>query len=255
MVNCDELTKAYIAWISQEVRCEALPTGVRVFDVPFLDRYNDFIRIYVESTAQGLRLSDGGETLRDLFMLDFSLDGHSEMLFRQILNSQKVSHNHSNNSLFVISSAESVAAAVQNLIQAIINVGDLVFVLKPIIPTKFDEAVAEYFHTHEIPFYTSQKVLGSTGNDRKFEFLLYPEDNEYHFVSTVSTPSSQNIDKKVFWIDDVRKNEDAHARSFTILVNDSEQAVSTSGNKSASAYDIPIVTWSQREEMVSHFKR
>lgn len=63
--EADALLQSYLQWLGEELQVTER-NGVCEISTPFLDRHNDAITIYVEQKGGSLRLTDDGETVRDL---------------------------------------------------------------------------------------------------------------------------------------------------------------------------------------------
>lgn len=56
----------YISWLTENVRIERHDTGWCELTLPFVDRHNDYIGVYIRDEGGELIISDLGETLIDL---------------------------------------------------------------------------------------------------------------------------------------------------------------------------------------------
>lgn len=60
------LVDRYIDWLREKTSEEDLEGDWKLLTVPFLDRHNDSLQVFVGPGRDGLRITDEGRTIRDL---------------------------------------------------------------------------------------------------------------------------------------------------------------------------------------------
>lgn len=92
----------------------------------YLDRHNDYLRIYVKKTNGGFLLTDDGYIIDDLKQSGCKLDSQkNQELLNMTLNGFDVQRE--GNELHVHASVESFASRKHNLLQAMLAVNDMVY--------------------------------------------------------------------------------------------------------------------------------
>ena len=78
-----KISSAYLDWLKSETIETDLGNGYTEITVPFLDRHNDYIQIYVKKSADDIfRLSDDTYTITDLQVsgIDFKSEKRKKIL-------------------------------------------------------------------------------------------------------------------------------------------------------------------------------
>ena len=126
-------------------------------------------------------------------------------------------------------------------------VNDMFYLAVPMVASLFYEDVVSWLDVHDVRYTPKVKFTGKTGYDHLFDFVIPKSRNQpERIIQTINRPSRDTAQSVVLaWVDtkEVRASD---SRAFA-LINDSEQAVSSTVVDALRSYDVRPVVWSQRE--------
>lgn len=119
-----DFKRIYIDWLYNNAEQHKISDCVYQLILPFLDRNNDFIELFIEMPGNGnYRITDGAETINELELSQFDIFGsqRKKNIFHSVLAAHGVSISESNE-LYVICSEDNLAPAKHMLSQCIIKI-------------------------------------------------------------------------------------------------------------------------------------
>src|SRR5450432_2683559 len=135
-LDCNELVDGYLQWLRSSISvCKV--GEVCEITTPFLDRHNDFVQFYVQPEDGRFRLTDDGNTIRDLEQsgVDFSSSARRARLLTVALNGFGVRRDK--DELVVEARPDELPQKQHALLQAILSVNDMFLTGKPLVETLF----------------------------------------------------------------------------------------------------------------------
>lgn len=243
--ECERLAESYAAWIRQNIQVKTLGESC-VLTSPFVDRHRDFLQISVERTTDGLLLSDDGYVLRDLHISGLDPDTeHRKEALEAVLRSFGISIH--DGELQVLATNRTFAQRKHDLIQAMLAVGDLVYMARPTVVSLFKEDVARFLSEKGVRFVADFKLTGQSGLDHPFDFVIAASaHNPEHYIRAISSPDKDNIVALMFSWEDVRAVRSPDAIAYAIL-NDTERRTSADLLTALARKQIKIMSWANRE--------
>ena len=117
--------ETYIKWLYENIGEHMICKNVFRLTLPYLDRNNDCIEIFIKIDGDSYTLTDDGETIDELELSNFNIFSSQRRIdiFNQILKSHGVSRS-SKNELFVICSESELPQRKHMLSQCMIKVRD-----------------------------------------------------------------------------------------------------------------------------------
>jgi hypothetical protein len=247
LAEIQTLLNDYLAWLRDKTVLRQVEDWVEI-TTPYLDRHNDYMQIYARTENGGYLLTDDGNTLRELEMAGCRLDtAKRQALLNTTLNGFGVKLQ--NGELEVRASADSFALRKHNLVQAMLAVGDLFYLAKPMIASLFHEDVEDWLDACDIRFTPKPKFTGRTGFDHTFDYVipkskLQPE----RILQLINNPTRDFASAVAFaWID-IKEVRPADARAYA-LINDTERTVQSGVLEALRNYDVRPVLWAKRAEV------
>ena len=169
-----EQVDSYYGWLRSKTHIPAEGNdGWNLISTPFLGLFNDTLEIYAKKQGNSITLSDDGKTLRDLKLMgvSFSHKTRKEMLEKVILN-YGVTVTEKKEELIVQTQEAEFPQRKHDLLQAILEIGDLHVLAKHTVAKVFKEDVRVYLDEQEI-VYTPQFISrGSIGIEFTFDFQV-----------------------------------------------------------------------------------
>ena len=249
-----KISSTYLDWLKSEMVEKDLGNGYTEITVPFLDRHNDYIQIYVEKTDDDVfRLSDDTYTITDLQMsgLEFK-SAKRKKVFNDIVRKRGIKYDDATDELFIEVHKSRLGEAQHQLFQSMLDINDLFYLSKPSVKAFFFEDVEAYFKNHGIYFSRDIEIKGKSGYAQSFDFLLqrhatHPE----RFIKLLSNPGRSNIERFIFSWTDIKDSRDQESK-LIVMINDAEKNVSEHISH-LREYDIDSMPWSQKDKCVEMF--
>ena len=117
------LTTGYWNWLNQETEFRIVENFVEI-TTPYLDRHNDYLRIYITREDGIFLLSDHGYVIEDLELSGCNLDEPRQQdILQEILHGVSVQLNC--RALEIITSPDDFSVCKHNLVQAMLAVNGL----------------------------------------------------------------------------------------------------------------------------------
>lgn len=245
-----KLAESHREWLQQNTTIT--PRGEYVeIGLPFLDRRNDYICIYLRKDDDGFILSDCGETLDELGIEGFEATTPRR---KQILDQAISGFGVTNDKgvLKVRTTLEGFGCSLNNLIQAILSVNDLHILSTPISTTNFRLNVVSWLKENFAQISENKKIVGKSGLEHSFHYTFAEgRRNSTQVFMAINSPTIEAARNLVFsWID-TREKHFPDSRAIAIL-NDRHQEIPRRTEEVLSRYEISSVPWSQRNEFLEH---
>ncbi len=252
----EKIIEEYLKWLKNNIRFKNLKKNLVSIDSPFLDRHNDYVRIYIKKIKEDLfYLTDDGFTFYDLKTSGFSLTEKKKKIFEVFVNGQGIKFNEETGELFVESSWENLSQKKNDMIQAILNVGDMFLVATPYIKTLFFEEVAHFFKKKNIPA-TPDVFVDGKGYKNKIDFLIPSINGNEKLVKIVNNPGRRIFQSFLFLFLDIKSGKTAHADADQILfINNEDSNISEENLEAIRKYFVEPILWTEREEKIEAFTK
>lgn len=167
-----EQVDSYYGWLRSKTHISAEGNdGWNLISTPFLGLFNDALEIYAKKQGDNIILSDDGKTLRDLKSMgvSFSHKTRRKMLEKVLLN---YGITEKEDELIVQTQEAGFPQRKHDLLQAMLEIGDLHVLAKHTVAKVFKEDVHAYLDEQEI-VYTPQFISrGSIGIEFTFDFQV-----------------------------------------------------------------------------------
>lgn len=246
----ERLIDDYTRWLQDKTTVRQVTDDWVEVTTPYLDRYNDYMQIYVRRRNGGFVLTDGGHVIDDLEQSGCVLDTPKRQeLLRVTLAGFGV--HREGEALLVEATPENFPLRKHNLVQAMLAVGDLFYLAQPSVASLFYEDVVRWLDDGDIRYTPNVKFTGHTGNDHVFDFVIPKSRREpERLLRVVNRPSRETAEALLFaWVD-TRENRPEESTAFAIL-NDQDQHVPQAVMDALLNYGVTPVPWSQRESVRS----
>ena len=234
----------YLAWLRSHSEVRKVADWGEI-TVPFLDRHNDHLQLYVKRQNGDVVFTDDGYTVSDLEMSGCSLASPKRRgLLDLTLNGFGV--RLEGDALVVTASPADAPRKMHNLVQAMLAVDDLFYLAEPVVMSLFVEDAAAWLDESGVRYTADVKFTGKSGYDYRFDFVIPRSPGQpERVIRAVNHPTSDAARTLAFaWIDTVQTRR-AGAVAFALL-NDAEQPVPSSVSEALQAWDIRPVAWSKR---------
>lgn len=235
----------YINWLREKISYKQINDWYEI-NTPFLNRFNDYIQIYVKKDNGSLILTDNGETINNLELsgVDFNTEKRKKEL-AVILNGFGVHLKGAE--LSTKATANNFPTRKHGLIQAILSVDDLFVLAQAKVSSFFLEDVKTYLTSNEVRFSSNIILEGKSTFQHKFDVLIPASTKEKErIVKVVNAPKKQNIITHLFAFEDTQMARDNEG---IIVLNDTEISIPSDISDALTNYNIVEFPWSRREEL------
>lgn len=241
----------YIEWIKENVYQKEISKGIYRFTLPFLDRHNDQIEVYIQKDGNDFKITDDKYTISDLEMSGLNIFSSlkRQNIYTQILNAHGVSETDEHE-LFVTGKLSEIAMKKHLLAQCIQKIGDLFYLAQPNIKSLFLEDVQLYLEKNDIRYIPDISFIGKSKLPTNYDFAI-PRSKKapQRIIKVVNNLSSEYARSIIFsWgdISEARK-EESHLYTF---IHDSEKRIASDALVALEKYDIKPVLWSNRGQFI-----
>ena len=164
--------EAYLKWLSENIEQDQIGEDVYRVTLPYLNRNNDYIDLYVVRREDGLyRITDDGWTISDLSLSGFKLKLSTSR--RTILDSVLASYGVSlsdESEMFVESSLDELALKKHMLSQCMLKVDDMFYLSKTNVQSVFSEDVRQFLDLKNVRYLESVSFVGKSKLPANYDF-------------------------------------------------------------------------------------
>ena len=222
MKNSQKLKKAYFDWLMAEYDYTDLDQNIVKIGTPFLDNDFDYITMYAEFSKNGrITLTDDGWTLNNLMNYGLSFTGRTKTrnkYLNDILSSLGIEN--LDGELCISTDLEKFPLAKQRLMQAIMQVNDLIVLADNKTKSPFFEEIEQLLREREVLFTRRPSYAGKEGITVQFDFAI-PTKKDEQLIRTITNGNDLNRAKLLTMDTQLLKNHKSEAR-YIALVEDSD---------------------------------
>jgi hypothetical protein len=251
-MDIQKMIDSYAEWLKNEIHIAEIGEYYEI-TTPFLDRFNDYLQIYVKQNHDGsILLTDDGYIIDNLISSGVPIKKNSsrQLMIEHILNTYSMK----------LEDQKIVATATLNtfpqikhmFVQALLTIDDMFVSNTESVKNFFVEDVESYFKNNEIFYSKDFSLIGKTGSIYNYDFHFqrtrqYPE----RFCKTINKLNESNRNLTIFnWIDTQEKRN--NEGKLIVIIND-ENDVSFENINAFTNYGIQSLKFSEREQHVDMF--
>src|SRR3989344_77418 len=247
-LDSKKIIENYVNWLKDNLKFKDISSNVVKIQTPFVDSHNDYIVIYIKKKDEEYMLTDDGRTLFDLQSTGVSLTENRVKQLKEFVSAQGVSYDEKTEQIFVKTEWEALPQKKNDLIQTIINVGDMFLTAQANIESLFYEAVAVYCQDKNIAYSPNIYLEGGGGVKHKIDFIVGRVHKSPQLIRAVNTPSKTIFEVELFKYIDITKHNTQYEKAEKIIfINDTEKEVKREYLDLIKSHGITPVLWSERE--------
>jgi len=244
-LNCGKLVEQYIRWLRSNITAVKSGEACEI-TTPFLDRHNDFLQFYVVPSNGRFRLTDDGNTIRDLELSGVDLRSERRArLLALTLNGLGVSRH--GDELVIEALTKELPQKQHALVQAMLAVNDMFVTASPLVESLFHEDVERYLRLHRVRFTPNVQFVGLSRFVHNFDFVVPASDvAPERILRAINRPGRDSVTGLLFAWSDTKGVRPSESRLYAFL-NDEERAPSGALVAALGEYQVEVVLWSERE--------
>ncbi|MDA8054024.1 MAG: DUF1829 domain-containing protein [Thermoplasmatales archaeon] len=246
--SANEIVDQYVRWLRANITSKQIEDTLEL-TTPFLDNSNDHIQIYVSKSNGAYKVSDDGDTIRELRSSGIDLKGRfREKIVRTVLLGLGI--NIEGDELTALTDRRLLPQKVHDLIQAIISIGDMYVLARPYTINLFKEDVESFLRENDVRFVPYVKLLGKSGIDQYFDFVIPESKREpERVVQAIPRPTVQSAKMFIMAWFDTYGQTGRKSKGFAFL-NDKEYGIKNEVKNAFQSYEIIPVPWTERKEVL-----
>lgn len=248
MTAPQDLVTGYLQWLRQNITVREVD-GWTELTTPFLDRHNDHLQIYIKAEGEEFVLTDDGYILNDLTLsgCDVSTPRRQELLRTLLAGFGVQVHD---GALVTRANRGNFAQRKHALLQAMLAVNDLFLTSRSTVRGLFLEEVEQFFVQKQFRYVASVQITGRSGLAHTFDYVIAGWSNvPERLVEAINNPNRSRVESLLFAWNDIREVRRRPVAMYA-LMNDSERPVPKALVNACKDYDVKVVPWSRREEVV-----
>ena len=250
-MDIQNLIDNYTKWLKQEIRFAQFDEYYEL-TVPYLDRFNDYLQIYVKQNSDGrIFITDDGYIISNLMSSGMKLrtgPGKRRQIERIIRNHGLLNEN---DSICVYAKPDEFPQKKHSMIQAMLAVDDLYEQGRQQTEDYFIKDVATFFDKKGI-FYTKDIALtGRTGSSYVYDFLFQrTKKRQTTFCKTINHMNESKRNLTIFnWLDYKEERDDDS--SLIVIYNDENSRGMNENMNAFKNYDIAAYGFLSHQQTVT----
>lgn len=220
MAMAQTLKRVYFDWLLKEYSYTDIDNNVVEIGTPFLDNDFDYITMYaVITNNEKITLTDDGWTLNNLKSHGVTFTArskHRQKLLRDITHSLGIELSDSGE-LYITTDLSKFPVAKQRLLQAIMQINDLIVFQNKTVKNIFFEEIENFLKEKEILYAKRPSFAGKEGITVQFDFSIPTNKNEEKLIRTISNGNDLNRAKLLTMDTQLLKNHKSEARYIAIV--------------------------------------
>lgn len=243
----------YVDWLKQNIEQYRINEHTFRMTLPFLDRNNDFVEMYIIDDGSGnYSITDDGATIHNLQLVGFN--PLSTLRRKTILESIVASYGVTktpDDELCVRCTMDNLPMKKHMLAQCMVKIDDMFYLSKNNVQSVFFEDVQKFLDENDIRYVDNFNLLGKSKLTNHFDFAIahsqkVPE-RLIKVVNNMSIDAAKNI---IFAWNDTKDMRHHESRLYTFIQN-SENKVSDDAIGALKEYGIVPALWTEKGKYVS----
>ena len=239
-----ELEQDYIRWLKDNSAIHDVDGRTVEIVTPFLDGDNDKIPLYVTRQGTQYRLTDGGETFQRLSMAGCNVQGGRVGNFIQRTATAFGLQLEDGVELTTLSTSHDFAQRKHSLVQAILEIGDMVNFSQPSFPNIFLDQVNEWLTSSQVRFLPDVNFQGKSTFVQHFHFAIPRSPNApERIVQAVNNMTKEIAEGLMFkWSDVMAQRGDARLIAL-------HNSTGKDFTQPLQAYGIESCSWADKDKL------
>lgn len=249
----DNFSSIYLNWLKENVEEHKIKENIFRITLPFLNKDNDMIDVYVIRKDDGRYLiTDDGATLNDLNFGGFNVLSSPKRikLLESLLTAYGVKRIEGD-VLAVDCTADDLALKKHMLAQCMVKVSDMFYLSKHKIQSFFLEDVKQFLDEHKIRYVPNVAVTGKSRLPTHYDFIISHSENAPERLIKVVNNLDLTTAKTIIFAWNDTKDVRADDSKLYAFIQDSGKSVSQNGLDALREYNICPALWTHRDVFIA----
>lgn len=244
--------KLYIDWLKQNIDQYKINDTTFRLTLPFLDRNNDHVEIYIIANSDGTyTITDDGATINDLQLggFDFSTSNRRKNILESILSSHGVTQTDTNE-LIVNCTGNDLPAKKHMLAQCMVKVSDMFYLSRNNVQSVFLEDVQKFFDAHDVRYVDNICLTGKSKLTTHYDFAIARSKNSAErFIKVVNNMDLNTARNIIFAWNDTKDMRQYEAKLYTFIQN-TDKKISDDALGALKEYGISPALWTEKDNYI-----
>lgn len=250
MKSTTELMTNYYNWLKESYSITSIDSTTDRIVTPFLDPLNDNICLYVTKNKDSVQISDDGYTLNNLSLMGINMIDTRDAIVKEIIDRFGVTL--TDNELSVLGTVSDFPAMKFKLTSAILQINDLIFTKKSNVKNLFKEEVLDFLDNNDFGGLPKHRFSGRTGIDYEFSYVIPKRKNKpYKILDIINDPSRNLMMEAAFKFNDIKNSSELSKDKVNYYIIYNGDSVSESSQRIAEDTNIDLVSWKNRDSLLS----
>ena len=248
-----DFSNIYINWLKQNIEQYKINDNIFRLTLPFLDRNNDYIEIYIIANDDNTyTITDDGATINDLELngFDFSTSDKRKNILKSILSSHGVTQTDTNE-LVVNCTTNDLPIKKHMLAQCMIKISDMFYLSRNNVQSVFLEDVQKFFDAYNVRYIDNICLTGKSKLTTHYDFAIARSKNSAErFIKVINNMDLNTARNIIFAWNDTKELRQQEAKLYTFIQN-TDKKVSDDALGALKEYGINPALWTKKEQYIS----
>ncbi|WP_449354369.1 DUF1829 domain-containing protein [Virgibacillus natechei] len=251
-----DIKENYLDWLKDNTKLTEVMNNSIEISSPFLDSYDENIKIYISKDKNGFILSDDGYTFWNLnaYGMAFKKNTSRHSMLHRIINIKGLKFDEQTKEIYIKANQNTIGSAMHTLIQGLINISNLSITNTKNIKGLFYDNVYNYFSKNNeiFDFFPDIDLQGKSQLTHKFDYMFNMKDKKKKLVKLVNQLNINAVQSILFSWEDTytqrlhKYNEDL---SMATIINDENKNINQSYLAAFEEYNVQYVFWSEKDSI------
>lgn len=248
-----DFSKIYIDWLKQNIDQYKVNDNTFRLTLPFLDRNNDHIEMYIINNNDGTYcITDDGATIADLHLggFDFSTSARRKNILESIISAYGVTKTEGDE-LTVNCTTSDLPMKKHMLAQCMVKVSDMFYLSRSNVQSVFLEDVQKFFDVHDVRYIDNICLTGKSKLTTHYDFAIARSKNSAErFIKVINNMDLNAARNIIFAWNDTKEMRQHEAKLYTFIQN-TDKKVSDDAIGALKEYGINPALWTEKDKYIS----
>lgn len=244
--------KLYVDWLKQNIDQYKVNDTTFRLTLPFLDRNNDLIEMYILANGDGTySITDDGITISDLQLcgIDVSASARRKTMLETIISAYGVTKTDTDE-LMIHCTTNDLPLKKHMLAQCMVKVSDMFYLTRSNVQSVFIEDVQNFFDANDIRYIDNICITGKSKLATHYDFAIARSQNSAErFIKVVNNMDVNAARNIIFAWNDTKDTRQHEAKLYTFIQN-TDRKISDDALGALKEYGINPAFWTEKDRYI-----
>lgn len=242
----------YIEWLKQNISQYKVGEYIYRMTLPFLDRNNDYVDIYIIDKGNGVyTITDDGFTINDLKLGGFDIETSNKRkaILDFIISSYGVNISESY-ALMVDCTEDDLPVKKHMLAQCMVKVSDMFYLSRNNVQSIFLDDVQNFFDVNDIRYVNNICLIGKSKLTTHYDFAIaHSKSAPERLIKVVNNMNLDTARNIIFSWNDTKDMRQQGTQLYT-FIQDTDKKVSEDAIGAIREYGINTALWTEKDKYI-----